>query len=129
VNVVKEIPVLVYHNVGHYPADAMEDGLQPEPFNRQIRFLSEHAYNVVSLDQALDHLTGGIKLSTKSIAITIDGGYQDAYTNVLRVLKRYNFHATFFIIPEFMGSETTIGGVAMPCLTWDEVHAQKTGWV
>ena len=96
--VVKEIPVLLYHNIGHYPADAMGDGLQPEPLKRQMRFLSENGYNVVSLSRALDHLAGRIKLPPKSIAITIDGGYRDACTNVLPILKSHNFHATFFII-------------------------------
>jgi len=119
---VKEIPVLLYQNIGHYPADAMEDGLPPEPFKRQMGFLSENGYNIVTLDQALDHLNGRIKLPPKSIAITIDGGYRDAYTNVLPVLKSYNFHATFFIIPEYIGGERTIGGISIPCLNWDEVH-------
>ena len=119
--VVKEIPVLLYHNIGHYPADAMEDGLQPEPFKRQMGFLSENGYNIVSLNIALDHLAGRIKLPPKSIAITIDGGYRDAYTNVLPVLKSHNFHATFFIIPEYIDSERTVGGISIPCLSWNEV--------
>ena len=66
----KEIPVLLYHNIGHYPEDAMEDGLQPEPLKRQMSYLSENGYNVVSLSWALDHLAGRIKLPPKSIAIT-----------------------------------------------------------
>ena len=118
----KEIPVLLYQNIGHYPAEAMEDGLQPEPFKRQMSFLSENGYNVVSLSRALDHLTGRIKLPPKSIAITIDGGYRDAYTNVFPVLKSHNFHATFFIIPEYIGGERMIGGISIPCLSWNEVH-------
>ncbi len=117
----KEIPVLLYHNIGHYPADAMEDGLQPEPFKRQMGFLSENGYNVVSLSMALDHFTGRIKLPPKSIAITIDGGYRDAYTDVVPVLKSHGFQATFFIIPEYIGNERTIGGITVACLNWDEV--------
>jgi len=119
---VKEIPVLLYHNIGHYPADAMEDGLQPEPLKRQMSYLSENGYDVVSLSRALDHLAGRIKLPPKSIAITIDGGYRDACTNVLPILKSHNFHATFFIIPEYVGGEKIINGISIPCLNWDEVH-------
>ena len=124
----KEIPVLLYHNIGHYPEEAMEDGLQPEPFKRQMGFLSENGYNVVLLSRALDHLTGHIKLPPKSIAITIDGGYRDAYTNVFPVLKSHGFHATFFIIPEYIDSEITINGISIPCLSWDEVdEIRKSG--
>jgi len=119
---VKEIPVLLYQNVGHYPADAMEDGLPPEPFKRQMRFLSENGYNIVTLDQALDHLAGHDKLPPKSLAITIDGGYRDACTNVFPVLKSHDFHATFFIIPECVGGERKIKGNSIACLNWNQVN-------
>ncbi|MDO9566915.1 MAG: polysaccharide deacetylase family protein, partial [Candidatus Desulfaltia sp.] len=85
-------------------------------------FLSENGYNIVTLDQAREHLAGRDKLPPKSVALTIDGGYQDAYTNVLPVLKSYNFHATFFIIPECIGGERKIKGELIKCLTWDEVN-------
>ena len=118
----KEIPVLLYKNIGHYPEDAMEDGILPEPFKRQMRFLSENGYNIVTLDQALDHLAGNVKLPPKSLALTIDGGYRDACTEVLPVLKSHNFHATFFIIPECIGGERKIRGEQIKCLSWDEVN-------
>ncbi|MBU4462491.1 MAG: polysaccharide deacetylase family protein [Proteobacteria bacterium] len=87
-----------------------------------MRFFLENGYNIVALDQALDHLAGRDKLPPKSLALTIDGGYQDAYTNVLPVLKSHNFHATFFIIPECIGGERTFKGEPIKCLTWDEVN-------
>ena len=118
----KEIPVLLYHNIGNYPADAMEDGLLPETFRQQMRFFSENDFDIVSLKQALDHMNQNIKLNSKSLAVTINGGYQDAFTNVLPVLKKYNFKAAFFIPPEFIGNERTIKGEPIKCLTWDEVY-------
>ena len=118
---VKEIPVLLYQHIGDYPEEMMEDGLLLRSFERQMGFLSENGYNVVSLNRALDHLAGRIKLPPKSIAITIDGGYKDAFSNVLPVLKRHNFHATFFILPEYIGKERTIKGNPIKCLNWGEV--------
>jgi hypothetical protein len=118
----KEIPVLLYHNMGHYPVAAMEDGLHPESFEQQMGFLAENGYNVVPLKAALDYLSGRTRLAPRSIAVTIDGGYRDAYTDALPVLKRHKFPATFFIIPECVGGERMIGDVPIPCLSWDEVH-------
>ncbi len=120
--IMKEIPVLLYQNVGHYPTDAMEDGVLPETFREQMRFFSENGYNIVTLDQALDHLAGHDNLPPKSLALTIDGGYRDAYTDVFPVLKSHNFHATFFIIPEYIGGERKIKGELIKCLTWGEVN-------
>ncbi|MDO9565608.1 MAG: polysaccharide deacetylase family protein [Candidatus Desulfaltia sp.] len=122
IRIIKEAPVLLYHNIGHYHADAMEDGLLPETFRQQMHFFSENGYNIVTLNQALDHLAGRDHLPLKSLALTIDGGYRDAYTDVFPVLKNHNFHATFFIIPECIGRERKIKGEPIKCLTWDEVH-------
>jgi len=119
---VKEVPVLLYHNIGNYPAEMMEDGLSPETFAFQMNFLSENGHVVVTLDQAVDHLIGKIKLPPKSIAITIDGGYEDSLTNALPVLKKCRFPATFFIAPEFTGSEQLINGRSIQCLNWNGVQ-------
>jgi peptidoglycan/xylan/chitin deacetylase (PgdA/CDA1 family) len=85
----KEIPILLYNNIGHYTAEMMEDGLSAEAFAFQMRFLADNGYGVVTLDQAVAHLMGEIKLPPKSIAITIDGGYNDAFTNALPVLRKH----------------------------------------
>jgi peptidoglycan/xylan/chitin deacetylase (PgdA/CDA1 family) len=100
----------------------MEDGLSPESFAYQMQFLFENGHSVVTLDQAVDHLIGKVKLPPKSIAITIDGGYKDALTNVLPILKKHEFPATFFIAPAFIGSEQLINGLPIECLNWNEVH-------
>ena len=118
----KEIPILLYHNIGDYPEKMMEDGMLPKTFERQMKFLAENDYHIVPLSQALDHLNKKKKLPPKSMAITIDGGYHDAFTNVLPVLKKYQFPATFFIPPEYIGNERKIKGEPIKCLTWDEVY-------
>lgn len=119
----KEIPVLLYHNIGNYPAEMIEDGLLPETFDKQMVFLSDNGYKIVPLEQAVAHLNGYAELPPKSIAVTIDGGYEDAFTHVLPVLKKYNFPATFFIPPSFIGEERSIKGHPIKCLSWDEIDA------
>lgn len=117
----KEIPILLYQNIGNYPENMMEDGILPETFERQMNYFAENGYNIVSLRQALDHINKHIKLPPQSLAITIDGGYHDAFTNVLPVLKEFQFQATFFIPPEYIGKERTIKEEPIKCLGWSEV--------
>jgi len=100
----------------------MEDGMLPETFERQMKFLAGSGYQIVTLNQALDHMNRKTKLSSQAMAITIDGGYQDAFTHVFPVLKKYGFPATFFIPPESIGKERIIGGKSISCMSWDEVH-------
>ena len=59
----KEIPVLLYHNIGDYPEKMMEDGISIDSFKRQMKYLSDNGFKVVSLEQALEHLNKKIKLS------------------------------------------------------------------
>jgi len=122
---VKEIPILLYHNIGDYPEKMMEDGITLDSFKRQMKYLSENGFMVVSLRQALDHLSKKIKLPPNAIAITIDGGYRDALSTV-PILKSFGFKATYFVVPEFIGLESKIKGEPIECLTWDEVAKIKS---
>jgi peptidoglycan/xylan/chitin deacetylase (PgdA/CDA1 family) len=117
----KEVPILLYHNIGSYRAEMMEDGLSTETFAFQMSFLSQNGYSVVTLNQAVDHLIGKRKLPPKSIAITIDDGYEDALTNALPILKKHHFPATFFIVPESIGGERSINGRPIQSLNWNGV--------
>ena len=101
----REIPVLLYQNVGDYPSEMMEDGIASQAFARQMQYLSACGYRIVTLDEAVDHLAGIRRLPDRSLAITIDGGYRDAILNVAPVLRQYQFLAVFFIAPEFIGGE------------------------
>jgi hypothetical protein len=118
----REIPVLLYHNVGDYPPEMMEDGITAQAFARQMQYLSTHGYRIATLDEAVDHLAGIRRLPDRSLAITINGGYRDAILNVAHVLRQYQFPATFFIAPEFIGGERVIKGNPIRCLTWPEVR-------
>jgi len=118
----REIPVLLYHNVGDYPPEMMEDGIAPQAFARQMQYLTTRGYRIVTLDEAVNHLTGIRRLPDRSLAVTIDGGYRDAILNVAPVLRQYRFPAVFFIAPEFIEGERTIRGKSIRCLTWQEVR-------
>lgn len=120
----KEIPVLLYHNIGDYPEEMMEDGISLDSFKRQMKYLSGNGFQVVSLKQALDHLNKKLKLPPNALAITIDGGYQDAM-NTVPILKSYDFHATYFFIPELIGKRSRIKGGQIKCLTWNEIAELK----
>lgn len=116
----KEIPILLYHNIGDYPETMMEDGITLASFKRQMKYLHDNNFNVVPTEQALEHLNRKIKLPPNSIAITVDGGYKDA-TTIVPVLKELGFQATFFIIPEVIGKQRAIKGGTIECLSWEDV--------
>lgn len=77
----------------------MEDGLLPETFERQMNFFAENGYSVVTLGQVLDHMNRHVRLSPKSIAVTIDGGYQDAFPIAFLFLRNMasRLHSLFHL--------------------------------
>ncbi|MCG2741516.1 MAG: hypothetical protein L6300_14975, partial [Syntrophaceae bacterium] len=54
----REIPILLYQNVGDYPPEMMEDGITAQAFARQMQYLSMRGYRIVTLDEAVDRLAG-----------------------------------------------------------------------
>ncbi len=118
------LPVVMYHSIN---PDTQNNSLlvvTPENFRRQMRFLKEHHYNVVSLEEAADFISKKKRPPPRTIAITLDDGFKDNYTYVLPILKEYNFPATIFIV---------VNEVGVPPdkrLSWDEIQAmQRSGLI
>jgi len=92
------VPIIMYHYFE--PKAASDDMLNvsPETFDKQMRFLKEHKYNVITLEEVGKLISQKKKIPPKTIAITMDDGYKDNYTYAFPVLKKYNLPATIFLI-------------------------------
>ena len=101
--------ILMYHSVG-------EAGLKKntilnisiETFERQMEFLYRHHYRVVSLLDLAESLEKNKKMPSKTVVLTFDDGYENNYTHVLPILKKYHFSATVFVIVNYLGKEKVL---------------------
>lgn len=96
------VPILMYHHFGY---DKSTLFVRPDNFTRQMEYLKEKGYRVISLDQLIEGIKEGRKFNRRSVVITIDDGYEDNFIYAYPVLKRYDFPATIFIIANFMGNK------------------------
>lgn len=94
------IPILTYHSIDE---SGSVISTSPETFRRQIKFLSEEAFNVISLKDLTLCLNGSIEFSPKTIILTFDDGFQNFYTTAFPILKEHNFTATVFLITDYCG--------------------------
>jgi peptidoglycan/xylan/chitin deacetylase (PgdA/CDA1 family) len=96
-----EVPILMYHSldatkIGSYAA------LAPSTFRRQMQFIKQNGYNVVSLSDYCQSLKEKRTLPKKSLVITFDDGYKDNIV-ALKTLKELDYPATIFLIVERIG--------------------------
>jgi peptidoglycan/xylan/chitin deacetylase (PgdA/CDA1 family) len=119
----KKARIFLYNQIGHYPPEAMEDGLHPESLKEQLNYLLNQGYSLVSLNEALVYMRGGKELHGNSLALTFDGGYEDAYNSVLPTLEEYGVEAAFFIPPALIGQKRVVRGHEIPCMGWEQVRS------
>lgn len=96
-------PILMYHYINDLEPARSKLGISPKTFERQMRFLRERKYNVISLEKLAELIKNKEKIPKKTVAITFDDGYLDNYTQGFPILKKYNIPATFFIVVNRVG--------------------------
>ena len=115
-NGVQEVPLLCYHRFGNDCESPLcvSAGL----FDKQMRYLKNNGYRVITPKQLLDFLEYSEPIPKKSVMITIDDGYRSAYEVAYPILKKYGFRATLFIYTNYVG-------VSGKAITWDQLRKLK----
>lgn len=92
----------MYHYVEELPPNAdrfrRDLTVTPGDFEVQLQYLVDAGYHTITLARLHHHLTEGRPLPERSIILTFDDGYRDAYTVVFPLLQRYGFVGTFFVL-------------------------------
>lgn len=122
---VVKIPVLMYHYIRVNPVKEDLAGyylsVTPEDFDAQMKFLVDHGYKTITMNDLLSSLLQTKQLPQKPILITFDDGYRDSFTNAFPVLKKYELKAVNFIPTSFIGTNNY--------LTWEMIREMQTSGV
>ena len=104
--------ILTYHSVGQLD-HAMN--VTPEDFAEQMAWLADNA-TLNTLDDAAEARPG--------VAVTLDDGYRDNFTNAAPILVRHEIPAVVFVVAGKLGGLlTTDAEPRHGCLmTWDETR-------
>lgn len=73
-------------------------------FETQLRYLKKY-HRVIPLEEAVEALRSGKKLSPYVVAITFDDGYRSNYTLAFPLLKHYRLPATIFLATRFVNQD------------------------
>jgi peptidoglycan/xylan/chitin deacetylase (PgdA/CDA1 family) len=108
------VPVLAYHGVNersdHY-------SVTPHAFAEQMAMLKRAGFESVTVAEYVRFLQGTTdNLPPRPILITFDDGRLDSYRGADRILAKYGFKATMFVIAGFVENSNSF------YLTWDELR-------
>jgi peptidoglycan/xylan/chitin deacetylase (PgdA/CDA1 family) len=91
-------------------------------FERQMRYLKENGYHVITAEELYSFLGYRQGLPRKSVLITMDDGYRSVYNIAYPILKKYGYTATLFIYTDFVG-------VSKMAITWNQLkEMQRNGF-
>jgi peptidoglycan/xylan/chitin deacetylase (PgdA/CDA1 family) len=95
-----QYPVLAYHKISTQ-WEVSFTMMYPTQFERQMRFLAKKGYVGKSLKEYL------ADPRENYFVLTFDDAYDSVYENALPLLKELGFHATVFVLTNYMGKKNT----------------------
>jgi len=86
------IPVFISHSV------------KVEEFEEKLIFIKQNDYKTITVSELYNFLKNNIYTDKPTICLTFDDGHESLYKTAYPLLKKYNFCATAFITPAFIGN-------------------------
>jgi len=101
------VPVLYYHYIRVNPVVSDKAGFKlsvtPANFAAQMALLHADGAHTATLADVVAALESGAGLPPRTVVLTFDDGHDDFATRAVPVLLRYDFTATAFVVPGFLG--------------------------
>lgn len=112
----RKIRILGYHGIwfskGHYGNYLF---MSPQLFSDRMDWLRKSQYNVIPLNDAINHLRSNA-IKPLSVAITIDDGWHGTYSHMLPILEKNSFPATLYAYTGAISSQQPLLHIMLPAL-------------
>ncbi|WP_433548366.1 polysaccharide deacetylase family protein [Streptomyces sp. CA-294286] len=118
------VPILMYHAVGHRPADAAYRlSVSPESFAAQMALLDAHGFTPLTAQELGDAWRGRrVVLPAKPVVITFDDGYEGVHRYALPALVRHGFRSSLFVSTGWLRGPYEGPGAPDTMLDWAQVR-------
>jgi peptidoglycan/xylan/chitin deacetylase (PgdA/CDA1 family) len=103
----QRIPILLYHVIADPPPGTPLSGLwvTPSEFSSEMRFLAEHRYHVVTLQEVFDYWHGA-SLPFRPVVISFDDGFRSDYTKARPILAAHGWAGTLNLSLSHLSKKT-----------------------
>ena len=118
-----KLPIFCYHKVGPLSEEGRSLNVEPETLSLQIEFFKRRGYQFI---RACDLIKPWPK---RAICLTFDDGYQSTLTYGLEVLTKHQVTASIYVVPNYVGKESSWKNAApRPLASWETLKlAQNQG--
>jgi peptidoglycan/xylan/chitin deacetylase (PgdA/CDA1 family) len=119
----KRIPILMYHSIQDGTSDRRpyyDINTSAARFGLQMKFLRDHGYRTVHLQEARKLLEQN-SWNSRYVVITFDDGYRDFLTAASPIMAEFNHTAVLFVPSGLIGDERA-HFLERECLTWSEIR-------
>lgn len=118
------VPVLMYHRICDLTPTEMRSPLMRDltvatgEFNQQMAYLANNGFTVLTVEEIADALRAHHPLPAKAVAITMDDGYRDNFSEAFPILQRYHSPATIFLVTSTIATSDH--------LDWREIEEMRS---
>jgi peptidoglycan/xylan/chitin deacetylase (PgdA/CDA1 family) len=121
----RRLLILCYHGVSTADEHEWNGELYVPPtlLRQRLRYLREHQYNVLPLNEACEKLTKGTLLP-RSVAITFDDGARDFASTALPILREFHVPATVYLTTYYSDVRLPVFDVVLPYVLWRGRHVR-----
>ncbi|HEX4184829.1 MAG TPA: polysaccharide deacetylase family protein [Stellaceae bacterium] len=150
-----KVPILVYHHLSESAPEGSPGRrrltVTAEIFARQMQYLQDNGYHVITFSDLADYFEQGRELPTSPVIISFDDGWETPFEYALPSLEKYHYSATFFIVTDYIGrpgffswpqlqtlltdgmiigshsrSHPRLNRITDPAKLWDQIYNSKT---
>jgi peptidoglycan/xylan/chitin deacetylase (PgdA/CDA1 family) len=93
----KKARVLMYHSISEHIRNEKHNKwrVKPKDFEKQMNWFYKNNWKSFTISE----LVKLDEIPKKSFVVTFDDGFEDNFLNAFPILKKYNFKATIYLVP------------------------------
>ncbi len=95
------VVILMYHSLLKDPTRHGKYVVSPDLFESDLKYLKEHGYSFVGIQELIDFVYSGAPLPKKSVVITFDDGYYNNYLYAYPLLEKYDAKMVISVIGKY----------------------------
>ena len=124
----QKIAILGYHSFYKDKSELKEESEfinDINSFEKQMKYLHDHNYKTLTLDEFYRWKKGELKVPRKSVLITFDDGYLSNYMYAFDILKKYNMNGVVFFVGAYAKEYGVEEGTIYDVMSLDLINKSK----